>query len=159
MKTVTTLLLVAIALAVPMVAEADALDEGRVKELVYEAIRENPDIVMEALSTLQKRQAAAEATNASDFLAAERDVIERDPNAPVLGNPEGDVTVVEFFDYNCPYCRRAAPEVDALIAKDRNIRLVYREWPILGEGSVFAARAAPSSVFQSFFQSLTTAGP
>ena len=52
MKTVTTLLLVAIALAVPMVAEADALDEGRVKELVYEAIRENPDIVMEALSTL-----------------------------------------------------------------------------------------------------------
>ncbi|MCB2093544.1 MAG: DsbA family protein [Rhodobacteraceae bacterium] len=145
MKTVTTLLLVAIALAVPMVAEADALDEGRVKELVYEAIRENPDIVMEALSTLQKRQAAAEATNASDFLAAERDVIERDPNAPVLGNPEGDVTVVEFFDYNCPYCRRAAPEVDALIAKDRNIRLVYREWPILGEGSVFAARAALAS--------------
>ena len=142
MKTVTTLLLVAIALAVPMVAEADALDEGRVKELVYEAIRENPDIVMEALSTLQKRQAAAEATNASDFLAAERDVIERDPNAPVLGNPEGDVTVVEFFDYNCPYCRRAAPEVDALIAKDRNIRLVYREWPILSEGSVFAAKAA-----------------
>ena len=138
-------MLVAAAVALPVVAQADALDEARVKELVYEAIRENPDIVMEALAALQDRQAATDATNASDFLAAERNVIERDPNAPVLGNPEGDVTVVEFFDYNCPYCRRAAPEVDALIAKDRNIRLVYREWPILGEGSVFAARAALAS--------------
>lgn len=145
MKTATRFMLVAAAVALPVVAQADALDEARVKELVYEAIRENPDIVMEALAALQDRQAATDATNASDFLAAERNVIERDPNAPVLGNPEGDVTVVEFFDYNCPYCRRAAPEVDALIAKDRNIRLVYREWPILGEGSVFAARAALAS--------------
>jgi protein-disulfide isomerase len=79
---------------------------------------------------------------ASDFLAAEGDLIERDPNAPVLGNPDGDVTVVEFFDYNCPYCRGAAPEVEALIAADPNVRLVFREWPILGEGSVFAARAS-----------------
>ena len=145
MKTATRFMLVAAAVALPVVAQADALDEARVKELVYEAIRENPDIVMEALAALQDRQAATDATNASDFLAAERNVIERDPNAPVLGNPEGDVTVVEFFDYNCPYCRRAAPEVDALIAKDPNIRLVYREWPILGEGSVFAARAALAS--------------
>lgn len=152
MKTVTTLLLVAIALAVPMVAEADALDEGRVKELVYEAIRENPDIVMEALSTLQKRQAAAEATNASDFLAAERDVIERDPNAPVLGNPEGDVTVVEFFDYNCPYCRRAKPVLEEVMSEDPGVRIIGREWPILGEGSVFAARAALASREQGLYQ-------
>ncbi len=71
-----------------------------------------------------------------------RQLLERDPNAPVLGNPEGDVTVVEFFDYNCPYCRRAMSEVQGLLDADQDVRLVYREWPILGEGSVFAAKAA-----------------
>ena len=68
--------------------------------------------------------------------------MEQDPNAPVLGNPDGDVTVVEFFDYNCPYCRRAMPQVQGLLDGDPNVRLVYREWPILGDGSVFAAKAA-----------------
>jgi protein-disulfide isomerase len=71
-----------------------------------------------------------------------RVALENDPNAPVLGNPDGDVTVVEFFDYNCPYCRRVMAEVKGLLADDDNVRLVYREWPILGDGSVFAARAA-----------------
>jgi protein-disulfide isomerase len=137
-----TLLLFAALLAAPSAAHADALDEARVRQIVAETIRENPEIVLEAIAVLRERQAAAGATLASDFLAAERGLIERDPNAPVLGNPDGDVTVVEFFDYNCPYCRRAAPEVSALIAADPNVRLVFREWPILGEGSVFAARAS-----------------
>lgn len=138
----TLLTLALAACAISGAAWAEELDETRVKELVYEAIRENPDIVMEALAVLQQRQAAAEAGAATGFLAAERALIERDPNAPVGGNPDGDVTVVEFFDYNCPYCRRAAPELAALIAADPKVRLVYREWPILGEGSIFAARAA-----------------
>ena len=59
-----------------------------------------------------------------------------------LGNPEGDVTVVEFFDYNCPYCRSAGQTLQALLAADANVRVIYREWPILGEDSVIAARAA-----------------
>ncbi len=145
-------LLLAAAFAMPIAAHADALDEARVKELVYEAIRENPDIVMEALAALQQRQAEAEVAAKADVLANERELIERDPNAPVTGNPEGDVTVVEFIDYNCPYCRRAAPEVEALIAADPGIRLVYREWPILGEGSVFAARAALASRVQGKYE-------
>lgn len=76
------------------------------------------------------------------MLARERETLERDPNAPVLGNPEGDVRVVEFFDYNCPYCRRAKPTTETLLEADPTVRLVYREWPILGEGSVIAPRAA-----------------
>ena len=68
--------------------------------------------------------------------------LESDPNAPNLGNPEGDVTVVEFFDYNCPYCRSAGQTVQALLAADANVRVIYREWPILGDDSVIAARAA-----------------
>lgn len=141
-RAIRTLVMAAAAFALPVAAQADGLSEARVKELVYEAIRENPDIIMEAIAALQEREAAGKAASASEVLASERNLIERDPNAPVLGNPDGDVTVVEFFDYNCPYCRRAAPEVDALIAADPNIRLVYREWPILGDGSVYAARAA-----------------
>ncbi len=133
---------VAIAALLPIPVLADELSESRVKELVLEAIRENPEIVMEAVAILEQRQAQAQELSQAQVLNDQRDLIENDPNAPVLGNPEGDVTVVEFFDYNCPYCRRVKPEVRALIEEDPNIRLVYREWPILGDGSVFAAKAA-----------------
>lgn len=126
----------------PLSLAADTLSEDRVKALVYEAILENPEIIMEAVRLLEERQLQEQQSAAAAVLQSERFKLEQDPNAIVLGNPEGDVTVVEFFDYNCPYCRRAMPEVDALIERDPNVRLVYREWPILGEGSVFAARAA-----------------
>lgn len=131
----------ALALA-PVAAGAGELSEDRVRELVLETIRENPEIVYEAVAILEKRQADVQEIAKKEVLSSQRDLLERDPNAPVLGNPEGDVTIVEFFDYNCPYCRRVKPEVKAMIEADPNIRLVYREWPILGEGSVFAAKAA-----------------
>ncbi len=129
-------------LALPFGAWADELDEDRVKELVLETILENPSIVMEAVAILEKQQSAAANVARAEVLTNQRDLLELDPNAPVLGNLEGDVTVVEFFDYNCPYCRRAMDEVKGLLKEDTNVRLVYREWPILGEGSVFAAKAA-----------------
>lgn len=132
-----------ISLAAPSFAQE--ISDDRIKALVAETLRENPELVLEALQALDARQAEAQAAAAAATLANERPVLERDPNAPVLGNPDGDVTVVEFFDYNCPYCKRAMPEVDALLAEDGNIRLVLREWPILSEGSAFAARAALAS--------------
>ena len=132
----------ATAMALPLAAWADGLDEDRIKELVLETIRENPGIVMEAVAILEQRQADAAEVERADVLSNQRALLEQDTNAPVLGNPDGDVTVVEFFDYNCPYCRRAMDEVQGLMDADANVRLVYREWPILGEGSVFAAKAA-----------------
>ena len=140
------------ATAIPFAVAADELSEERVKELVYEAIRENPEIVMEAVAILERKQELAQKNAAAVVLESERARLEQDPNAIVLGNPEGDVTVVEFFDYNCPYCRRVMPEVDALVEQDPNVRLVYREWPILGEGSVFAARAALASRNQGLYE-------
>ncbi|AKO99546.1 Disulfide bond formation protein D precursor [Marinovum algicola] len=134
--------LIALTLLAPLAAGAEEMDEDRIKALVYEAIRENPGIVMEAVRLLEEQQQRDQSAAAAAALSGIRDELEQDPNAPVLGNPDGDVTVVEFFDYNCPYCRRAMPQVDALIEQDKNVRLVYREWPILGDGSVFAARAA-----------------
>ena len=130
------------AIAAPSVAVADDLTDERIKELVYEAILDNPGIIMEAVRLLEEQQQQRQQATAQTVLQDERNRLERDPNGIVLGNPDGDVTVVEFFDYNCPYCRRAMPQVEALIEADPNVRLVYREWPILGEGSVFAARAA-----------------
>lgn len=75
-----------------------------------------------------------------------RRALERDPTAPVLGNPEGDITVSVFFDYNCPHCRTMVGPVRALIASDPRLRIVYREWPVFGEGSEFAARASLASL-------------
>ncbi|WP_299843813.1 DsbA family protein [uncultured Paracoccus sp.] len=77
-----------------------------------------------------------------------RQAIERDPNAPVLGNPEGNLTLTEFFDYNCPFCRQMVGVVQQLISSDPQLRVVYREWPVFGEGSDFAARASLASLRQ-----------
>lgn len=127
-------------LAAPVAAQ-DLSDE-RIKELALEAILENPQIVMDAVAILREREAEAQAASAAETLETQRDLLERDKNAPVIGNVDGDVTVVEFFDYNCPYCRRAKPTVTGLIAGDPDVRVVYREFPILGDDSVLASRAA-----------------
>ena len=139
-------------LMLPIAAIADGMDEDRIKELVLEAIRENPGIVFEAAQLFEQQQQALQAQAAAQVFDTEKATLENDPNAPVLGNPDGDVTVVEFFDYNCPYCRRAKPEMEALLAADPNVRVVYREWPILGDGSVFAARAALASRNQGKYE-------
>ncbi len=133
------------ALALPEQSLSQEISDDRIKALVAETLRENPELVLEALQALEARQAEAQAATAASVLTEERGTLERDPNAPILGNPDGDVTIVEFFDYNCPYCKRAMPEVNALMAEDTNVRLVLREWPILSEGSAFAARAALAS--------------
>lgn len=75
-----------------------------------------------------------------------RKSLERDPTAPVLGNPAGDITLSVFFDYNCPHCRKMAAPIQQLIASDPRLRVVYREWPVFGEGSEFAARASLASL-------------
>lgn len=141
-----------IATMLPVPALAEDISDERIKSLVLEAIRENPEIVLEAIDILERERAAAQATSAAEVLDRWRDALEADPNAPVLGNPDGDVTVVEFFDYNCPYCRRVKPEMEALLDADSNVRVVYREWPILGEGSIFAARAALASREQGKYE-------
>ena len=118
--------------------QAQNMTENQVKKLALDAILENPEIIMQAVAILQQREKKRAASGANTV----RLQLESDPNAPNLGNPEGDVTVVEFFDYNCPYCRSAGETMQALLAADANVRVIYLEWPILGEDSVIAARAA-----------------
>ena len=120
----------------------EAGERAAIEQIIEEYLLDNPEVVYRALEALQQRQQAAEAERARLALDAHRDVLERDANSPVAGNPEGDVTVVEFFDYRCPYCKRAAPDLERLVEQDPGVRVVYKEWPILGPESVFAARAA-----------------
>ncbi|WP_299363140.1 DsbA family protein [uncultured Paracoccus sp.] len=91
---------------------------------------------------------AAAAPSSNPMPTELRKALERDPQAPVLGNPRGDVTLTEFFDYNCPHCRPMSAEVEALIGEDPNLRVVFRELPVFGVGSVFAAKASLASLEQ-----------
>jgi protein-disulfide isomerase len=75
----------------------------------------------------------------------------RDPEIPAGGNPQGDINIVEWFDYNCPYCRRIAPELAQVVQDDGKVRLVFKDWPILGEVSKIAARMALASKYQDKF--------
>jgi len=143
--TTTRLFSIAAICAFPLSIGAQTMTEDQVRDIVLDTIRANPQIVVEALQMLELEQQEAQAAAAQATLADQRALLENDPNAPVIGNPDGDVTVVEFFDYNCPYCRSAKLELDGLLAADSNVRVVLREWPVLGEGSVFAARAALAS--------------
>lgn len=136
----------------PVQAPAQTLSEDDVKRLALEAILENPEIIMQAVEILRARDAEEQARAAAEALDGQRKALEADPNAPVLGNPDGDVTIVEFFDYNCPYCKRAAEQVNAVLAADGNVRLVMREWPILSEDSIVAARVALASREQGRYE-------
>jgi protein-disulfide isomerase len=127
------------------------------EQRVRDFLLEHPEVIMEALQVLQERQRAAEADDIKRTIAARRDEIFNDPSAPVGGNPAGDVTVVEFFDYNCPYCRRVAPTLAEVEEADSNLRIVYKEFPILGPGSQFAARAALAAQKQGTYNTFHTA--
>lgn len=103
---------------------------------------DNPEIIMEAVQVLEGRQADMQAQADRDVIAANAAVIFEDGYSWVGGNPDGDITIVEFMDYRCGFCRRAVPEVDKLLAADGNIRLVIKEYPILGEQSLLMSRFA-----------------
>lgn len=102
----------------------------------------HPEVLVEALQAYQAAQHEAEANRQREALLAHRGLLDGATSSPVLGNPDGDVLMVEFFDYRCPYCRAVAPKVMESVRADGAIRLVMKEFPILGPDSVYAARAA-----------------
>lgn len=135
----------ALLLAIPTVAAAQGLSpeqKKQVEEIVRQYLLKNPEVMIEAINNLRTREEAEESKNLETALASRRADIERDPASPVAGNPKGDVTVVEFFDYRCGFCKRVHDTVQNVIKNDGNIRFVYKEYPVLGPESMFAARAA-----------------
>ena len=111
---------------------------------VREYLLENPEVLMEAIAILEARQEAEQAMADLELVATHAQALFDDGHSVVSGNPDGDVTVVEFIDYRCTYCRRAHPEVAELVETDGNIRVITKEFPILGPESVEASRFAIS---------------
>jgi protein-disulfide isomerase len=135
-------------LASPAGAQDAPVPREAIEQVVRDYLLRHPEVVIEALqrAEAQRREAARQRTRQA--VLARRQELLHDPASPVGGNPAGSVTVVEFFDYRCPHCRRMAPVLKALLAEDPGIRLVFKEWPILGPDSVVAARAALAAAHQ-----------
>ncbi|ROU03942.1 DsbA family protein [Histidinibacterium lentulum] len=142
--------LAALALAASLATPAAAFDLEAMTDAERAAFRaevrayllDNPEVLMEAIGVLEQREAMAQA-EADRMLAREnREALWNDGHSWVGGNPDGDVTIVEFVDYRCGFCRRAHPEVEALLEQDGNIRLIMKEYPILGESSLASSQFA-----------------
>ncbi len=130
----------------------DLEETSEIERIVGDYIRNNPEIVVDALRQLELRQRQAEAQEVERQIALNSEALLNDPGSPVGGNPNGDVTVVEFFDYRCPYCKAVSPSLSQLLEDDGNIRFVYKEWPILGPVSVTAARVALAARKQDMYE-------
>lgn len=123
-------------------ADLSAEQRAQIESIVRQYLIQNPETIVEALQAYEERQSAvSEQASAAAIVQARQD-LERDPDAPVAGNPKGNTTVVEFFDYRCGYCKRMVPTIRSLLKDDGDVRYVFRELPILGPESVTAAKAA-----------------
>lgn len=139
-KTIACLALVLTAAFSAAPAQASAnLTKPDVIQIVEEYIRANPEVILQSVDEYQRTGASKRQEEA---LKTHRDQLFRDARAPVLGPDDADVTIVEFFDYNCGYCKRAYPTIKEVLAQDKKIRLVFKELPILGPTSETASRFA-----------------
>jgi len=117
-------------------------DRSAFEAAVREYILNNPEVILEAVDNYQKKQQVQQAQDDKDLIAQNKQAIFEDGTSWVGGNPKGDITVVEFMDYKCGYCKKAYDDVKALVDGDGNIRFIVKEFPILGDESVLAARFA-----------------
>lgn len=111
-------------------------------EFIRDYLIANPEVIRDAIDALQRQQDEAQVAAQVATIDANRDLLFASDRQVVVGNPDGDVTLVEFFDYNCGYCRRAQADVERLIADDPNLRVVLKEFPVLGENSMLASQVS-----------------
>jgi len=121
--------------------------------IVRDALKQDPSILRDAVNALQADDGEREKSASRAAVLAARDVLVT-PNDPIAGNPRGNVTIVEFFDVRCPYCRKLEPEMTAFLASDRDVRLVYKDLPILGPASVIGTKALLAARKQNAYEKL-----
>lgn len=142
----------------PLPAEAadtlNADQKAAIEAVVRDYIAAHPEVIVDALRSTKTKSEADEAAQARIAQQARRTELEADADSPVAGNPHGDVTIVEFFDFRCPYCKTVVPTLAGLTARDAGVRIVYKDLPILGDASVTASRvalvAAAAGKYQAF---------
>lgn len=127
---------------------AGTADKAAIEQIIEDYLKEHPEVVVEAIEAWRTKQRLAEEERAKQALVSQRDRIYHSPFSPTAGNPDGNVTVVEFFDYQCGYCKRVIGSFLNTVEQDGNIRVVFKEFPILGPASRHAAEAALASKMQ-----------
>jgi protein-disulfide isomerase len=120
-------------------------DKAALGKSIREYLIANPEVLVEAMQELERKQDSQRDSAAQKAISENQNELLRDPDSPVAGNPNGDVTVVEFSDYQCPYCKRAHNAVKSVVAADGKVKVIYKDLPILGEASRIAALAALAS--------------
>jgi protein-disulfide isomerase len=134
---------------------ATTFTPSQVKELhkiIYNYVVNNPEVLVAASEKLRQKAQAKEQAVAMGAIKANTKEIFNDPHSPVAGNPKGDVTLVEFFDYQCGHCKAMEPVVENIMASNKNLRVVYKELPIFGGASQYAAKAALAANMQGKYQ-------
>jgi len=143
----------AMLLALPTAASAETQkfspeQRHEIEGIVKEYLLAHPEVMQDVMAELEKRQQSADAEKHRAAVVENKATLFSSPHQVVLGNPQGNVTMVEFFDYNCGFCKRAMTDMLDLIKTDNNLKFVLKEFPVLGEGSVEAARVAVAARMQ-----------
>jgi protein-disulfide isomerase len=129
----------------PSAAAADLTappQRQQIEAIIHDYLMQHPDVLIAALRQVEDKLRQEDDIKSSRAVADHRRELFDDPSTPVGGNPHGDVAIVEFFDYRCPYCKQVQPSLESMVKEDSKLRLVYKEFPILGPVSVTAAHAA-----------------
>jgi protein-disulfide isomerase len=139
----------ALAGAAPAVAQSFSADQREeIGKIIKDYLLTHPEVMQDVMAELEKRQQNADAEKHRAAVVENKATLFSSPHQVVLGNPQGNVTMVEFFDYNCGFCKRAMTDMLDLIKTDNNLKFVLKEFPVLGEGSVEAARVAVAARMQ-----------
>jgi protein-disulfide isomerase len=141
-KSFLTCSFAAMMMAAPTLAHSKTLTEDDVVAIVKRVIREQPELIIESLENMKAREMASSQQRQAESLKKYKNELTKDSKSPAIGNPKADVTVVQFFDYHCGYCKRMVPVVEELVKADKNVKVIFKEFPILSEDSGLAARAA-----------------
>jgi protein-disulfide isomerase len=135
----------ALGIARPPLAAASDFTPDQKKEIeaiIGQYLKSHPDVLIDAIQAADDKLKADAKDKATQALAANRQQVYDDPQSPVAGNPNGNVTLVEFFDYRCPYCKQVEPSLEKLVGEDHQLKFVFKEFPVLGPDSEVAARVA-----------------
>lgn len=126
----------------PQAFSQEALGKADVERIIRSYLMENPEILLEVQQALEIKQQQNLAQNQKEIIATQKQSIISDPYQIEIGDPNAEITVVEFFDYNCHFCQKALSDMQNLLKNDKNVRFVLKEFPVLGEGSIEATRVS-----------------
>jgi len=131
--------------------KADDFSKAEIENIIKEYINANPQVILDSVETYGRQQQSADASQQQEAVDKHISWLENNDILPTAGNPNGDVTVVEFFDYNCGYCKKAVDDVMKLMAEDKNVKFIFVETPILGRTSELAAKWAMAAKKQDAY--------